>query len=235
MTTLSPPAREAPWRAGLRSARANLLPGLALQAFALTLVLLYYFWPPATQQLNDLAAWRIEVGLISSIFSTALFGGLIPWLYLRLNPATQSRYDPRQGLALTLFWGYKGIEIDLLFRFQAAAVGTGNDPLTVFIKACVDQLLYNPLLAAPGMWLAYAFIEARFRARPVWERLRRPGWYMTQLLPLMIANFGVWAPAVVLIYLLPTSLQLPLQNLVLCFFTLMVAHLAQTRPDAQAG
>lgn len=214
----------------MRSARANLGPGLALQAFALALVLLYYFWPPATVRMDALAAWRIEVGLISSIFSTALFGGLIPWLYLRLNPATQSRYDWRQGLMLILFWGYKGIEIDLLFRFQAAVVGTGNDPLTVFIKACVDQLVYNPLLAAPGMWLAYAFIEARFRVKPVVARVRRPGWYLTQLLPLMIANFGVWAPAVVLIYLLPTALQLPLQNLVLCFFTLMVAHLAETRP-----
>jgi hypothetical protein len=133
-------------------------------------VLLYYFWPPATvQQLNALAAWRLEVGLISSVFSTALFGGLIPWLYLRLNPdhAVALRFSASGFGVLTLFWGYKGIEIDLLFRFQAAAVGTGNDPLTVFIKACVDQLLYNPLLAAPGMWLAYAFIEARFRARPV--------------------------------------------------------------------
>jgi hypothetical protein len=231
MSSPFPPPREAPWRAGLRSARANLRPGLALQAFALTLVLLYYFWPPATARMDALAAWRIEVGLVSSMISTALFGGLIPWLYLRLNPATHARYDFSQGMVLTAFWGYKGIEIDLLFRFQAAVVGTGNDPLTVFIKACVGQLVYNPLLAAPGMWLAYAFIEARFRLGPVITRVRRPGWYMGQLLPLMIANFGVWAPAVVLIYLLPTALQLPLQNLVLCFFTLMVAHLAQTQPD----
>jgi hypothetical protein len=32
-------------------------------------------------------------------------------------------------------------------------------------------------------------------------------------------------PAVLLIYTMPTPLQLPLQNLVLCFYTLLVAHL----------
>jgi hypothetical protein len=31
-------------------------------------------------------------------------------------------------------------------------------------------------------------------------------------------------PAVAIIYLLPTPLQLPLQNIVLCFYTLVVAH-----------
>jgi hypothetical protein len=45
------------------------------------------------------------------------------------------------------------------------------------------------------------------------------------VLPTLIANFGVWVPAVAIIYALPTPLQLPLQNLVLCFFTLLLAHL----------
>ena len=36
------PITEAPWRAGLRAARAHLIPGLVLQAVALALVLAYY-------------------------------------------------------------------------------------------------------------------------------------------------------------------------------------------------
>jgi hypothetical protein len=40
----------------------------------------------------------------------------------------------------------------------------------------------------------------------------------------------VWVPAVAIIFQLPTSLQLPLQNLVCCFYTLMVTFL--TRPAA---
>jgi hypothetical protein len=40
----------------------------------------------------------------------------------------------------------------------------------------------------------------------------------------MVANMGVWLPAVIIIYALPTPLQLPLQNIVLCFYTLIVAY-----------
>ena len=50
---------------------------------------------------------------------------------------------------------------------------------------------------------------------------RTRGWYARTVLPTLIANFGVWVPAVAIIDALPT----PLQNLVLCFFTLLLAHL----------
>ncbi|MDA7933290.1 hypothetical protein N9B58_00285, partial [bacterium] len=46
---------EKPWEAGLRAARANLLPGLILQLIMLALLLGYYFYPPTTELLNKLA------------------------------------------------------------------------------------------------------------------------------------------------------------------------------------
>jgi hypothetical protein len=44
---------------------------------------------------------------------------------------------------------------------------------------------------------------------------------------MLLSSLGVWLPAVAIIYTLPTPLQLPLQNVVLCFFTLLLAHLAR--------
>jgi hypothetical protein len=50
---------------------------------------------------------------------------------------------------------------------------------------------------------------------------------------MLISNLGVWVPTVCIIYALPSALQLPLFNLVLCFFTLLLAHLAHTeKPQA---
>ncbi len=232
MTSPSPASLEAPWRAGLRSARANLVPGLVLQAFALALVGSYYFIPSVQAALTDLATWRTRVGIVSSIVSTALFGGLLPWLYLRLNPVTRNRFNVAQGFGLIVFWGYKGIEIDLLYKVLAATVGEGNDVATIATKTVIDQFVYNPLLAIPGMWFAYAYLESRYQFGPVWARVRAGGWIRREALPVFIANFGVWCPVVIIIYLLPTPLQLPLENIVLCFFTLMMAHLTQTKPAA---
>jgi FtsH-binding integral membrane protein len=48
---------------------------------------------------------------------------------------------------------------------------------------------------------------------------------------LLVATWGVWVPAVAVIYLLPTALQLPLQNVVLCFFTLLVIFMTRRPAD----
>ncbi len=72
-------------------------------------------------------------------------------------------------------------------------------------------------------------MESHFALAPILASIRRPGWMMREIVPVLIANLGVWLPTVCIIYTLPTVLQLPLENLVLCFFTLMLAHLAQAK------
>ncbi len=149
--SLTPLPPEAPWRAGLRGARANLVPGLVLQAFALALVLGYYFVPTVAAALTRLADLRERMGISYSMISTALFGGLIPWLYIKVNPLTRSRYTLAQGGGLVLFWAYKGVEMHWLYGGMATLFGHDNAVSTVAIKVLVDQFIYCPLLAVPGM------------------------------------------------------------------------------------
>lgn len=227
MSTSTTVIREAPWAAGLRGARANLVPGLALQVFALALVLAYYWHEPTRALLTRLSVWRGEVGVMFAIVSTALVGGLLPFLYLKSNPATRSLYPWAYGWAVTAFWGYKGFEIDLWYRVLAWAVGEGNSAGTVLTKMALDQFVYCPLVAVPLTIAVYDWCEHDFNFSVFFADLRAPRWYMRRVLPLLISNLGVWVPAVCIIYALPTPLQLPLQNVVLCFFTLMVAHIAR--------
>lgn len=221
--------RRRPWQAGLEGARANIAPGLVLQAVALAIVLGYYFAPGVAEGLRGLTALRDRMGVGYSVLATALFGGFIPWVYLRLLPATRSRYDGRQGAALVLFWAVKGVEVHLLYAGLGALLGDAPTVGVVLAKSAIDQLVYCPVWAVPTMWVGYQFIEHRFRLGPVWRRMRQPRWYLEEVVPVLIANFGVWAPTVLLIYTLPVPLQLPMQNLVLCFFTLMMAHLSRHR------
>ena len=213
-------------QSGLRGARANLVPGLVLQAFALTLVLGYYFAPGVAEALKDFEEFRFRVGIPYSVASTAFFGGLIPWLYIKANPATRNRYNVKQGVGLLAFWAYKGLELHLLYTGLAALFGHDNSLATIAKKVVFDQTLYGPLLAAPGMWLAYKWVEGHLAVSPVIASVRQPGWFLRELLPVIIANLGVWLPTVTIVYTLPTVLQLPLENLVLCFFTLVLAHMS---------
>lgn len=223
---------ESPWRAGLHSARANLVPGLILQVLALALVLSYYWLPGTDAALATVTRWRAQAGVLFPMATTALFGGLLPFVYLQLSPATRSRYTWVQGLAITAWWGYKGFEIDLLYRLLARFVGEGHDVATVAIKCVLDQLVYCPIIAVPLTVVAYAWVEHHFNWSAVWADIRAGAWYGRRVMPFLISNIGVWVPAVCIIYALPTPLQLPLQNLVLWFFTLLIAHLSQKQNAA---
>jgi hypothetical protein len=221
-------ATEAPWRAGLRGARRLLWPGLVLQAVALTLVVAYYRHEPTREALRAVTAFRARTGFAFGIVSTGVVGGLVPLLYLRSRAATRRRYTAREGVGLVAFWAYKGFEIELLYRLLAHAIGERANLPTIATKMAIDQFVYCPLFAVPTTVLVYAWIGAHYDARPVLADVRTGQWYRRRVLPVLISNLGVWVPAVCIIYAMPTPLQLPLQNLVLCFFTLLLAHVTES-------
>ena len=218
---------EAPWKAGLRSARANLIPGLMLQAFALAGVLGYYFHAPTRAALTRLAEVRDHTGLLFGVISTAIFGGLLPLFYLKACPSTRSRVTWRQGLALTAFWAYKGVEIALWYALLAWSIGSSANVSTIVTKSLLDQFVYCPFWAIPTTAIVYLWCKTGFSGSAVLDDLRMPRWYARRVLPMLCANIGVWLPLVFIIYALPTPLQLPLQNIVLCFFTLLLAHMSK--------
>ena len=223
------PVEEAPWKAGLRSARANLVPGLVLQTFALAVVLGYYWHGPTHTLLGQLSELRSRMGMSFAILSTGLFGGLLPLLYLKSTPSTRNQTSWSEGIVFTAFWAYKGIEVSLWYAFLAWSLGDGVDVGTVAAKTVIDQFIYCPIWAVPSTAVFYFW----YREGCSLDRLRadfsEPRWYARRVLPLLCANLGVWLPLVCIIYALPTPLQLPLQNIVLCFYTLLLAHLV-SRP-----
>ncbi|MCX6937417.1 MAG: hypothetical protein NTU80_05885 [Verrucomicrobia bacterium] len=233
----APVEMASPWRASLRAARANLVPGLILQAFAGALVAAYFFSGTARAALERLAAWRVEIGPLFGVVTTAVFGAVVPFLVLGLRAGTRGRYTGAQMAALIAFWGYKGLEVAFFYGWQARVFGEAGDFTTIALKTFVDQFVYCPLVAVPCTWAVYAWVEYGFQAGPLWAEWRRPGWYGRCVLPLLIATWGVWTPAVALIYVLPTALQLPLQNVVLCFFTLLVIFMTkrESAREQEAG
>jgi hypothetical protein len=51
--------------------------------------------------------------------------------------------------------------------------------------------------------------------------------FFDRVIPLMIANWVVWIPAVSLIYLFPLPLQLPLMNIILALWCLILTFFAK--------
>lgn len=212
------------------AARANLLPGLALQAFAVALVAAYYLHGPTRAALDSLAAVKARFGFGYSILSTALFGGLIPFLYMRSHPRTRAATPASHGLFYLAFWAYKGFEVDLFYRIQGWLFGNLPTAETILKKVLVDQFVYCVLISMPFTVLAFFWKDTGFDGRRL-RALKVPAFLKATLPVAMLGTWIVWIPAVTVIYCLPPPLQIPLFNIVLCFYALMIAGLNARNAD----
>ncbi|HLP40207.1 MAG TPA: hypothetical protein VK465_01760 [Fibrobacteria bacterium] len=218
--------KESAWSRPLEAARANLVPGLGLQAFAIAVVLAYYRHAPTREALDAVADFKRMTGYFYSFFATALFGGLIPWLWLRANPGTRAHTRVSHGVFLVLVWACKGVEVDAFYRLQSAVWGDGTDFATIVCKVVLDLFVYCPLWASPTTILLFQWKEMGFSFSAM-RRLGPLGFLRRNLLTTLVATWSVWLPAVAVIYSLPLALQVPLFNIVLCFFSLLYSAMAR--------
>jgi hypothetical protein len=226
---------EAPWQAGLHGAQALFRPGLVLQAVALGLVLAYYFLPAARGFFERLAVWRTEGGFVFSAVAGALCGGVVPFFYLRMNPATRAANPWPLVLFFAFFWAWKGAETDLWYRIMSAVFGDGTGAATIAVKAASDQFLWNSLYAAPVGIAIFAWKDAGFRWAPVAADRRAGRWYYRRVFPVLLTTWAVWIPVVCCVYALPPALQVPLFNVVLCFWSLLFTHLMTRQRQGKNG
>jgi hypothetical protein len=211
---------------GLAGVRRNVLPGLALQVFALALVLLYYFSPSARPWFETVAGWKTQFGFGYSALSTALFGGLIPFLYLWVSGSIRQGRWRAELLFYLLLWGYRGVEVDLFYRLQSHMFGDGAALAIVIPKVLVDQFGYSVFIAAPGQVVCFLWKDRDFSFAAIKPDLTFAT-LTSAVVAVLFSQWMVWIPAVSIIYCLPSALQIPLFNLVVCFWVLLLTFVSQ--------
>ncbi len=219
---------------GIRAARANLVPGTVLWIVGLSILGLYFLHEPARMALGELSRWKQRLGLRYSMVSTAVFGGLFPFLVQHLQRSLPRRTPWRHLPYLLSFWAVKGVEVDLWYQFQSWAFGDARDLRTLAIKVTVDQLVFSAIWAVPFTVIGLLWMEHRFKLRGFFSRLG-PRWFLRHVVPVLLSNFMVWIPAVAMIYCLPLPLQVPMHNLVLCIWSLMVLFMTRVEDSSEAG
>jgi len=228
--------KEAPWHAGLRAARANLVPGLLVQAFMIATVLAYFYAPSTREIFDTLAAWKSRWGYAYSSVAAIIAGAIVPEL-LRIVVFQRGRATRRNLgnlLFATVFWGYSGMQVDFFYRMQAVWFGSGAEFTTVLKKVLVDQLLYCPLLAAPQSVILYDWRAHGFRFASLPGFFTRD-FYSRAILPTLFANWGVWIPIVAALYSLPGLLQIPLFAFALTLWVILFTWMSEQRAGTATG
>ncbi|WP_341676393.1 hypothetical protein [Niveibacterium sp. SC-1] len=212
-----------------KAARANLVPGIFLQGLAAILLVLYFGVSSARPVFEWFATLKTEYGYLYSAIATALCGGLVPFAYLYFTGKLDRRIGAQLAFYLA-FWAWKGMEVDALYRAQGVMFGTEPSFSVIASKVAVDQFIYSALWSSPTITVFYMWKNADFSWKKLRPQLTRT--LFTHDIPtVVVACWLVWIPAVTLIYCLPMSLQVPMFNLVLCFWGLLLEVLNARRAD----
>jgi hypothetical protein len=208
-----------------RGMRSNLRPALVLQAFALTIVCGYFWSAQVKAALDVVGELKVRYGYAYSALSTCLFGGLVPYAVLSLSGRIPHQRRWAELGFYALLWLWKGVEVDAFYRTQAGWFGEGSGVGTIAVKAFVDQFVYVPLWAAPSQVLLFTWKDAGFSLAQTRAAFRTQS-LAERVLVVTFSTWVVWLPAVAIIYSLPSLLQVPLFNLVLCFWCLLMSFIS---------
>lgn len=226
------PKREAPWAAGLRAARANLVPALIVQGIMLSLLLAYYFYPPTTLWLDQLADLKEKWGYGYSAIAAVIAGAFIPEI-MRIAVFQKARLLKQNfsNLLFTIpYWGIMGLIVDRLYRTQADIFGSEITFQIVTMKVLVDQFLFTPLFAAPCAAWFYDWKNSAYSLKNI-SRFFTPRYYRDVIVPVLFATWGVWIPIVTILYSLPQLLQIPLFALALSLWVILFTWISEAHAD----
>ncbi|MBB5351246.1 hypothetical protein HNR46_001482 [Haloferula luteola] len=217
--------REAPWKAGLRAAKANLVPGLVVQIAMVGLLVGYGFSVSFRGLLESLAEVKARWGWPYSALSGLVAGGILPEL-LRVVVFQKGKLKSANARELVFaapFWAGMGTVVDFFYRAQAMWFGDEARIEVVVPQVLVDQFVYNPIFAAPvTVWL-YAWKNHGYR----WQRrFFTAAFYRDKVVPSLVACWGVWIPIVTVLYTLPEPVQLPAFSLALCLWVMLYGWMA---------
>ena len=205
--------------------RVNLIPGLVLWIMGVCLVAVYYFGEFSRPWFNQIIILKETYGFAYSAVSTCFFGGLIPYVFMQLTGRDRLK-GLGSGAIFLGYWAIRGIDVDAFYRLQALVFGTEVDLLTIIAKVLVDQFVYCVVWASPITALFYTWREAGFSLKQ-WKGNKTWSELFDMILIFTVTTWGVWIPGTAIIYSLPSPLQIPLFNLTLCFFVILVSVFSQ--------
>ncbi len=213
--------------AGLAGMRRNVLPGMVLWAVGAGLLAAYYGWPAARPFYDAARHAKEHWGYGFSALAGALSGGLVPFLVLWASGRIARGERVATLLFLTLFWVYRGVEVDAFYRLQGWLFGDDPGVRTVALKTAVDMLLYSALWTIPTTTLIYFWFHDCGRDWASFCSGLSRSMFTVRIPALVFSCWAVWAPTVCIVYSLPAALQIPVFNVVLCFWVLLVSAVTE--------
>ena len=213
--------------AGWDAAKANRLPMFVLWLFAAAMVIGYYTLPCAAAAFGLLMELQLEYGWLFAFANRLVFTGILPGVFLCSMKSLRPRH-PFAVIAVQSLWcGLWGVICDRMYIFVDWMFGGGTDALSVVLKTLFDQLPWTVLVIAPANAAFYFWVGRGFSFRRTREEWPPGGFWRTLVLPFLFANWCVWVPVTVAVFLFTLPLRVHIVGFASAFWTLMCLRLGR--------
>jgi hypothetical protein len=175
---------------------------------------------------DNVGETKHRFGYLFSALSTMIFGGIVPFLVLLGTGRVEKGLALRSLVFYVVFWTWKGIEVDGFYRLQALVFGNGTSLAVITKKIVVDQFVYNPLWAGPTQVWFFLWKECQFSWDSMQPHFAEQSFWRRVVI-VTVSSWIVWVPTVAVIYALPSALQVPLFNIIICFWSLLLSSLSK--------
>jgi hypothetical protein len=217
---------------GLRAVRRFWRAFLLIQSCALALVLTYFHSTTVQHACEALSRLQHRGGLLLSAIAAGIAGGILPELAKMIFPpkrkAGESRsYHLTRGDLLFAICAFavNGVVTDSQYRMLGWALGHDAHFWTAVKKMLADQFVTSPIYGTVYWGVIYRWKAHRFAILPLLRELS-VRWYLLHVGTLLIVAWCFWIPMVLMVYLMPASLQFSLFCLALAAWSLLMVFVA---------
>jgi hypothetical protein len=192
---------------GLQTIRTLWKPFVAIQLLGLAIVLSYFYWSPVTTLFDRIADLKVRVGIAFAAISMPIACGLLPELFKTITGVAHGWPRSRLTFMLhnALLFVVLGVIVEYFYTCMNGWLGTSKSAGTVLTKVCIDQFFYSTLFAVPAITLSFNWRNRGYRIVPALRDLNG-GWFMREVVPVLLVNWAYWFPMGTLMYTLPTKL-----------------------------
>jgi hypothetical protein len=194
-------------RPAIAALRRLWLPFVMIQFSALLVVIAYFRFEPFAKWCNWLGQLKAEWGILFVIFTMPLAGVVVPEIakFITRVDTTLTRQRLADVVYLIPCFAIIGIVVDLFYRGMNTFFSDGPRLQVVVTKVLLDQLVFTPLIGAVYLPLAFLFRRTGFSIVRTVRELS-PGWYLREVVPILLPIWAYWIPMCVLMYALPAGL-----------------------------
>lgn len=217
---------------GWSSVKANAVPMVVLWGLSALLVALYYGLPSVSAALQVTGEWQSAHRLVGALMSRVVFCGLVPGVFMLAQASLRPRRAWLTVFATTVWNVVWAVPFDVFYHLQTAMFGEGGTLQTLVCKLVVDQFVWTVCLVSPANALFFRWQGADFSLASLRLVDVCRDWRMV-FLPNLVANWCVWIPTTLAVYVFPTDLQIHVSGLIGSFWILLCLELGRRAADAQ--